>query len=169
MIRHSVSRVVAGLALVLAAACSAMQPVSNPVQVRLEASDRAPEATQLPYLCQGGMCAVSPQVFLDERDVRGASLLQEGESQGLLVLEFNDAGKAKLNILTRSNLGRRMVFVQDSRVLGTLLIDRPWEKGRVELQGSLPDLRRIYQELTVPKRNGSPIEAQPAPAPEPKP
>jgi preprotein translocase subunit SecD len=135
----------------LLSACGGLQPVRNPLQVRMEEGERGPEAQELPYLCRDGTCTVGQRVYLDERDVRGASLLQEGETQGLLVLEFSPGGEAKLNLLARSNLGRRMVFVQEGKVLGTALIEKPETSGKVQLLGPLPDMRRIFKELTEPK------------------
>jgi hypothetical protein len=55
------------------------------------------------------------------------------------------------NLLARSNLGRRMVFVQEGKVLGTALIEKPETSGKVQLLGPLPDMRRIFKELTEPK------------------
>ena len=67
------------------------------------------------------------------------------------MLEFNQDGKAKLDLVARSNLGRRMVIVQDGKVLGTALLEKPDTDGKLRLLGPLPDMRRVYRELTEPK------------------
>lgn len=145
-------RVFAALLVALAVtACGGLAPVRNPLQVRMEAGERGPDSQVLPYLCRDDVCTVGQRVYLDERDVRGASLVQEGETQGLLVLEFSADGQAKLDLLARSNLGRRMVFVQDGKVLATSLIEKPESSGKVGLLGPLPDMRRIFRELTEPR------------------
>lgn len=152
-IREAFSRGFARFVLplvMLTPACGGLQPVKSPLEVRMEAGERAPETLSLPYLCRDGQCTVGQQVYLDERDVRGATLLQEGETQGLIVLEFSPGGRAKLDLVARSNLGRRLVIVQDGKVLGTALLEKPDTQGKLRLLGPLPDMRRVYRELTEP-------------------
>lgn len=137
----------AALALVLSACGASGTPVRG--QFRVEDPDRGPRASQLPYACQPGFCFVGEEVVIDERDIRGASLVQEGESQALIVLEFTRKGVEKLSLATRSNPGRRMAFVQDGKVLLSMLIEGELQDKAV-IRGPEDDLRRIYLLMTAP-------------------
>jgi len=92
---RSVHAAMVWLALMIAG-CGGLTPVRRPIQVHLEADQYGPGAMTMQQLCQPGLCYVGQQVYLDERDVRGA-MLQEGETQGSLVLEFTDDGARKLS------------------------------------------------------------------------
>lgn len=131
--------------------CGALTPVRRPVQLRMETDSGGSGTAAMPQLCAPGLCYVGQEVYLDERDLRGA-MLQEGETQGLLVLEFTADGARKLQLVTRSNNGRRMAVVQDGRVLALMLIRQEIAGGRAELEGPPPDLRRVFQSLTEPVR-----------------
>jgi hypothetical protein len=66
----------------LSAACAQPEPVRRPVQVRVET---------VAGTCDGPDCALSPEILLDERDLRGVQL-QDGEVQALVMLEFTPQG-----------------------------------------------------------------------------
>ena len=131
--------------------CGALTPVRRPMQLRLEADQYGLGATSMQQLCDPGLCYVGQQVYLDESDVRGA-MLQEGEAQGSLVLEFTEDGARKLKLVTRSNNGRRLAVVQDGKVLALFMIREEIAGGKAELSGKPTDLRRIFESLTEPAR-----------------
>ena len=147
------------IAIGLAGCGPAAAPVRG-VQVRLEETERGPRASQQPYPCPAGACYLGQDVLIDDRDIVGASFLEQGESRALIRIELTREGIRKLGLVTESNqAGRRMAFVRDGKVLVTAPFGLD-EKERVLVPGDLPSLRQIYQQLTAPER-----EPQPAPSP----
>lgn len=135
--------------LCLTAACAGLAPVRKPMELRLEGDSNARGVLSMQQLCEPGLCYVGEEVYLDERDVRGAAL-QDGEVQASLVLEFTETGARKLRLVTRSNAGRRLAIVQDGKVLVMTLIRGEILGGKAEVAGRSADLRRVFESLTAP-------------------
>ena len=135
--------------LCLGTACSGLAPLRKPMQLRLEGDSNTRGVLSMQQLCEPGLCYIGEEVYLDERDVRGAAL-QDGEVQASLVLEFTETGARKLRLVTRSNAGRRLAIVQDGKVLVMTLIRGEILGGKAEVAGRSTDLRRVFESLTAP-------------------
>lgn len=149
-------------------ACAPWQPVMQPVEVRLQSD--SPDAAVVEYYCEKGECRVGRDVHLDERDVRGV-MLQDGESQGLLVLQFTDDGKRKLGVMARGQSpGRSLVVVHDGKALIGSAISKSAQTGELHLRGPKKPMRTLYQRLTRrPKASKSEARKKRVPPPLPVP
>lgn len=150
-VRLPTARRLLAVALLALAACSGVQPLKGPVQIRAAEEERAPGVTAMPYLCEPGYCYVGREVFLDERDISGARFEQEGEYRALVTLEFTREGARKLALVTRSNAGRRLVVVHDGKVLATMLVEGELAGGKAAIEGKPADIQKVYETLTQPK------------------
>ncbi len=150
--------VVGLLAMVVLSACAGSQPLARHVELHAAVEPGSdPASLSLPYVCQAGTCNVSGQVWLDERDLRGASLQQEGETTAVLQLDLTDVGRPKWQVAVKSNTGRRLALVQDGEVLASWVVEalQP-TASRLEVRGNKDDLQLIFDRLTKPKTNSKP-------------
>lgn len=138
----------------LMTACGEGVAVRRHFELRREGQAGLAGTETLPWLCREGTCTVAREVWLDERDVRGATFLDRGESTAAIVLHLSDDGAARLALAVRSNQGRQLAIVQDARVLATWLA-QAGQGGQVahdlELLGSAAEMQRVYEQLTRPK------------------
>jgi len=153
-----IATVVVLLATVVLSACASSQPLVRHVELHAAVEPGSdPASLALPYVCQAGTCNVSGRIWLDERDLRGASLQQEGETTAVLQLDLSDVGRPKWQVAVKSNPGRRLALVQDGEVLAAWVVEtlQP-TASRLEVRGNKDDLQLIFDRLTKPKTDSKP-------------
>jgi hypothetical protein len=138
----------------LLAACTPGVAVRRHFELRREGGTGLAATESLPWLCREGSCTVAREVWLDERDVRGATFLDRGEATAAVVLHLSDDGAARLALAVRSNQGQNLAIVQDARVLATWLATTVsgGPPRQIELIGDAKEMKRVYDQLTQPPR-----------------
>ncbi|AEC19899.1 exported protein [Pusillimonas sp. T7-7] len=145
----TLGRILVPLSLVLLAACqnmpgkkttetaSAPEPETSiqaqqqgaPVAVFL--ADTRQQSGWTPVNVQGGSLYVNPQPIVTRADLAGIQAGANKDGEGLLALELNDAGKAKVAQATTQNPNKRLALVVGRTMLAAPGYSSPVTTGQL--------------------------------------
>lgn len=145
----TLGRILVPLSLVLLAACQNMpgkkttetastpepetsiqaQQQGAPVAVFL--ADTTQQSGWTPVNVQGGSLYVNPQPIVTRADLAGIQAGANKDGEGLLALELNDAGKAKVAQATTQNPNKRLALVVGRTMLAAPGYSSPVTTGQL--------------------------------------
>lgn len=109
---------------------------AHDLAIRMVAADGADAAEVLPRLSGGTdeMLIVSREVVVDADHIRSVRLLDAADGTRVIVLDLDDAGRARLEEASRAHVGGRMAIVAGRRVIAAPTIRNPLTESEAFVQ-----------------------------------
>ena len=116
------------------------KPTFTSGSLRIHVAEDTPHANWQPMIAAGGeMLYVDPTPAMTERHLRRVKVGKVQAEDAILILGFNEEGTARLAEMTGANVGKRIAFVVNGRVVSAPRLESRIDGGVAVIEGGFTE------------------------------